>query len=249
MLRALVNSKAIPRERKPASVARRAPAFEQPLPGVILDARRVAFFSEHELLVAADLHLGYAWCHRASGQLMPIAPAEDTLARLRALIVESAAKRVVLLGDIVHRALPIPTLMDQLRDLAELARETELILLVGNHDKRLHKLESGLVLRREYRAGENLFLHGDSLPSARADRFIIGHEHPGISLGDGVTTARKYPCFLVAEKLLVMPAFSNWSANSSAPHGDLMSPLARGMRMREAVAILGEKLLRVPLPR
>lgn len=243
-----MDSKAISRARKPASAARRAPVFEQPLPGVILDARRVAFFSEHELLVAADLHLGYAWCHRASGQLMPIAPAEDTLARLRALIAESAAKRVVLLGDIVHRALPVPALMDQLRDLAELARETELVLLVGNHDKRLHKLEAGLVLRREYRAGENLFLHGDSMSSAPAERFIIGHEHPGISLGDGVTTSRRYPCFLLSEKLLVMPAFSSWSANSSAPHTELMSPLARGEKVREAVAILGAKLLRVPLP-
>lgn len=226
---------------------RNKPLFEQPLSDVILDPRRVAYFPEHELLCAADLHLGYAWCHRASGQLMPITPADNSLTRLRVMLAEFGAKRLVLLGDIVHRALPVAALMEQIRDLAKLATETELILLVGNHDKRLGKLDATLPLRREYRAGQHLFLHGDLAPAEKAERYIIGHEHPGISLGDGVATSRRYPCFVFGGNVLALPAFSNWSANSGSPRSAMMSPLWQASQSRYAVAILGQKLLKVPL--
>ena len=222
--------------------------------GVVFDARRAVYFREHELLAVADLHLGYAWTHRAQGQLMPVAPKDNALDRLRALIADYKPARLVLLGDIVHRALPVPALLDELRALLSVADsecKCELILLAGNHDRKLQQLLKELgaknVLRTEYRAGENIFLHGDKPATQPATRYVIGHEHPAISIGDGVATSRKFPCFLIAENVLTLPSFSSWSAHTPIPFYEFMSPIARSARFQTALAILGDRLLPVPL--
>ena len=222
--------------------------------GIVFDARRAVYFREHRLLAVADLHLGYAWTHRAQGQLMPVAPKDNALERLAALIADYQPERVILLGDIVHRALPVPALLDELRALLAIADgERELVLLAGNHDSKLQQLMKQLgqpdALRAEFLAGENVFLHGDRPATQSAARYVIGHEHPAISLGDGVATSRKFPCFLIAQNVLTLPSFSSWSAHTPFPRYEFMSPLAKSARFETALAILGDRLLPVPLRR
>jgi hypothetical protein len=220
--------------------------------GVVFDSRRAVYFREHNLLAVADLHLGYAWSHRAQGQLMPVASKDNVLDRLAALIADYNPQRVVLLGDIVHRALPVPALLDELRALLGLADgKCELVLLAGNHDRKLQQLLKQLgavdVLREEFAADQNVFLHGDRPATQPATRYIIGHEHPAISLGDGVTTSRKFPCFLIAQNVLTLPSFSSWSAHTPFPFYEFMSPIARAARFETALAIMGDRLLPVPI--
>ena len=222
--------------------------------GIVFDARRAVYVREHELLAVADLHLGYAWTHRAQGQLMPVAPKDNALDRLRALISDYKPARMVLLGDIVHRALTVPALLDELRALLSVTDnecKCELILLAGNHDRKLQQLLKQLgakdLLRAEYSAGENIFLHGDKPATQPASRYVIGHEHPAISIGDGVATSRKFPCFLIAENVLTLPSFSSWSAHTPFPFYEFMSPIARSARFQTALTILGDRLLPVPL--
>jgi putative SbcD/Mre11-related phosphoesterase len=220
--------------------------------GVVFDARRAVYFREHELLAVADLHLGYAWSHRAQGQLMPVAPQDNALTRLGALVLDYKPRKVVLLGDIVHRALPVPALIEELRALLAVAgSDGELILLAGNHDRKLQPLLKELdakdTLRSEFVAGENVFLHGDRPATTPASRYVIGHEHPAISIGDGVATSRKFPCFLIAENVLTLPSFSSWSAHTPFPFYEFMSPIAREARFETALTILGDRLLPVPL--
>jgi hypothetical protein len=220
--------------------------------GIVFDSRRAVYFREQGLLAVADLHLGYAWSHRAQGQLMPVAPKDNVLDRLKALIGDYNPQRVVLLGDIVHRALPVPALLDELRALLSLAEgKCELVLLAGNHDRKLQQLLKQLgasdVLQDELLAGENVFLHGDRPATQPATRYIIGHEHPAISLGDGVATSRKFPSFLIAQNVLTLPSFSSWSAHTPFPFYEFMSPIARAARFETALAIMGDRLLPVPI--
>jgi putative SbcD/Mre11-related phosphoesterase len=220
--------------------------------GIVFDARRAVYFREEKLLAVADLHLGYAWTHRAQGQLMPISGRDDALGRLGVLLEEYRPERLVLLGDIVHRALPVAELMEELRGLLELARgRTELVLLAGNHDRELQRLlkvvDVKCLLRAEYAAGGNIFLHGDRPATLAGERYIIGHEHPAVSLGDGVSTSRKFPCFLIGENVVTLPSFSNWSAHTPVNGYEFMSPLARGAKFKTALAIMGERLLPVPI--
>ncbi len=136
-------------------------------PGIVLDARRAVFLEKESVLAVADLHLGYAWAHRHEGNLLPVSADDDTVARLLDLVETYAPRELVLLGDIVHRALSLPALKDELCALfAELSGRCRLRLVTGNHDRNLVPLlrdcglDSSVVA--EFRAGPHLLLHGDA---------------------------------------------------------------------------------------
>ncbi len=231
-------------------------------PGVWLDARRAVWLAEYRTLAVADLHLGYAWAHRATGQMLPIGVHDDTLDRLAVLIADYAPERVALLGDIVHQAVPVAPLEAELMRLQnEIGATTALHWLAGNHDRRLGKmltkLGGNIVLERELALGPHRLAHGDActeneapacLAAVRAEggRWFIGHEHPAISLGDGVATRVRCPCFFVAPELVVLPAFSSWAAGVTLRSGEGMSALTRAAPFTHRVAITAGKLL--PLP-
>jgi DNA ligase-associated metallophosphoesterase len=220
-----------------------------------LDARHALWLADDRALVVADLHLGYAWAHRHGGQLMPLSVPDDTIERLARLAADYRAAEVVLLGDIVHRAVPVPALREQLVALAAQLSNVRLRWIAGNHDGRLRGLLEecgmrGVSLERELAMGPHLLAHGDDagpLERLGAGRLIVGHEHPAIHLGDGVTTSLKCPCFLLSERVLVLPAFSRWAAGCNVRNGRYMSAIAQGARFTHAFAIMGGRILPVGL--
>lgn len=231
--------------------------------GVWLDARRAVWLERERVLVVADLHLGYAWAHRLDGNLLPIGERDDTVERLEALVESYSPGELVLLGDIVHRAVPVAALKANLCELFErLAQRVTLRLVAGNHDAKLATLLSTCGLRAdltaEVRAGPHLLVHGDGLDETRAaaeleaaqargGRVFIGHEHPAISISDGVTSGAKCPCFLVGRELLVLPAFSKWAAGTNVRRYPRMSAIARRAACPKAVAVIAGKLLPVAI--
>lgn len=224
-------------------------------PGIFLDARRAVWFEEESALAIADLHLGYAWGQRAAGSLLPLETPDDTLHRLCALALEYGARQLFILGDIVHKAVSLAPLRQQLEILHSGLGPTALRLLAGNHDRGLPRLlrECGLTATLDTHAhlGRHLLLHGDTVPPAAADtpgRIVIGHEHPATRIGDGVA-GLKCPCFLVAPQLLVLPAFSHWAAGTEVRGARYLSPLSQAARFQQAIAIIAGKLLPVPLAR
>ena len=223
-------------------------------PGIVLDARRTLWLAAARTLVVADLHAGYVWAQRQSGQLLPLSARDDTAERLLALAEDYDAQSMVLLGDIVHAAVPLQELRGELADLFARLRERTLVTCVaGNHDRQLAPLflECGidLPLVREHRVGPHRLLHGDGAVSAIENDglTIIGHEHPAITLSDGVAHSAHCPCFLVARGLIILPAFSQWAAGGNVRGGHFMSALARAARFEKAVAIIAGKLLAVPV--
>lgn len=223
-------------------------------PGMWLDARRALWLAESRTLAVADLHLGYTWAHRHSGQLMPITVPDDTRDRLFALQQQYDPAQVVLLGDIVHRAVPIAPIQDELLSVINCFSAATVNLVAGNHDRNLEPLLAGqrTQLMTHVDAGGCIFLHGDADSAAATETVIerarkkgqwivIGHEHPSATLGDGVATWEKYPCFLICDGLIVLPAFSRWAAGNSRE--EYMSPLLTCTSVKLKVAILGDQLL------
>ena len=225
-------------------------------PGMWLDARRALWMRDARLLAVADLHIGYAWAHRHAGQLMPITARDTTPDRLRALVADYEPERLVLLGDIVHRALPVEPVKQALLAVLDcLPKELTVTAIAGNHDRHLEQLlpdNSRFVLAKHFTANGCVFVHGDTESARLAEReitatkakqgwVVIGHEHPSVTLGDGVATWERYPCFLVCDGLLVLPAFSQWAAGNS--RDDYMSPLLECGEIKTKVAIVGDRLL------
>ena len=230
---------------------------------VLFDARRAVWFSGERVLAVADLHLGYAWAHRLSGQLMPITPANDTLARLQELQRDYEPRAIIVLGDIVHRAMALKVLEEEIRELFQtLSPSSQLVFLAGNHDRNLQNVldqwSLSIQLAPSRLVGGHLLVHGDEALSSleanetpptgtRDRRIVMGHEHPAISIGDGVTTSEKCPCFLVSESVIVLPAFSRWAAGTNIRAYPFMSTMAQQAKFKSAIAIVGDKLLRVPV--
>lgn len=223
-------------------------------PGLWLDARRAVWLPEHGALAVADLHLGYAWSHRAQGNLLPVAADDGTIRRLRELVDDYRPDEVMVLGDVVHGfAAPAPV-TDELRRLAaEIGERARLRLLTGNHDQWLPELlaKAGLAItaERTHSCTPHLLLHGHVLDGepAPGGRVIFGHEHPSIVLAAGVATQARCPCFLIADDAVVLPAFSPWAAGTNALEKEFMSPYARRTRFDRVVAIVAGKLLPLPL--
>jgi len=232
-------------------------------PGVWLDAGRAVWLEEWRTLAVADLHLGYAWAHRAEGQLLPVDTGEDSTERLLRLLAKYPAEEVVLLGDIVHRAVDVPALHTELRWLAlNVGERARLRLIGGNHDWELAETlaTANIVLEVDDHAvvGPHLLLHGDGADEITAEarlsetgprrgRVILGHEHPAIGLSDGVASHVKCPCFVAGDGFLVLPAFSHWAAGGDIRSYRFMSPYARLRPSTHAVAIVAGKLLPIPL--
>lgn len=232
-------------------------------PGLWLDAARAVWLEEPQVLAVADLHLGYAWAHRAEGQLMPVGVQEDTVERLLKLLDRYPAKEVVLLGDVVHRAIDVPALHTELRWLAlTIGAKARLRIIGGNHDRELAftLAAAGIALEIDDSVdiGPHLLLHGDEprpekartnleARLAESGRVIFGHEHPAIVLSDRVASRVKCPCFLAGPGFLVVPAFSPWATGSDIRRGTFLSPYTRLNKADRAVAIIADKLLPIPL--
>src|SRR5688572_9140568 len=128
-------------------------------PGIWLDARRALWLSDSRVLAVADLHLGYAWAHRHGGQLMPLSMPDDTCERLVALQESYKPEHVVLLGDIVHRAVPVAPIRKELKRLLEsFPAGTEVSLVSGNHDRNLGHFLAGPELKSHVEVGNCILL-------------------------------------------------------------------------------------------
>jgi uncharacterized protein len=220
-------------------------------PGVWLDHRRAVYLEREKILAVADLHLGYAWAHRYNGQLLPVHPPEDLRARLSDLCSYYQPKHLAILGDIVHEAAPVTEISNEVKELFSVLRGLcGLKLILGNHDKKLRKLMNGasdLEFLARFEVEKFVLVHGNTAMELPAGKTVLmGHEHPAISLGDGIKSA-KFPCFMVGRRVVLLPAFSQWAAGSNIRAYEFMSPLARAARFTRAVAICGTKLLPVKL--
>ena len=221
------------------------------LPGVWLDHRRAAYLEAERILCVADLHLGYAWAHRFSGQLMPLRGEEDLFARLAELCSFYKPAHLAILGDIVHQAVPVDEVTRELTALFKGLRAIcGLKLILGNHDRKLRQMAAEFGehdFLDQYETEKFLLTHGNDSPAPPESKMVLmGHEHPGISLGDGIKSA-KFPCFVVSPSVLLLPAFSLWAAGSDIRSYSFMSPLAQSARFQKAIVICGGKLLPVKL--
>lgn len=232
-------------------------------PEAILDSRRAIYLPDAGILALADLHLGYTWVQRRRGALLPVNTPDTLGDRLESLVRTYQPRSCVLVGDVVHQAVALPAIQEELQALARrFPATTEWIVCPGNHDQQLPALLTRLGLRAQvtplWTAGQCLFHHGDRLEAtastgpefqlrAEAGFHIIGHEHPALRLGDGVATSAKVPCFLLGANALVLPAFSDWASGCEVGRAPFLGPLAQSVRFDSAVACLGPRLLRIPL--
>jgi metallophosphoesterase superfamily enzyme len=128
--------------------------------------------------------------------------------RLTRLVEEYAARRLIILGDLVHDKTAVREAAELLR---ELATRCEVVVVAGNHDRQLR----GHVEMVESLDTERFHFHHGHCASEATDRIqIIGHHHPAAVISDGAGLRLKCPAFVQQSSCWIMPAFSPWASGT-----------------------------------
>lgn len=180
-----------------------------------------------DALVLADLHVGM---DAESGVEFPLGEREDLVGRLRALLDAVEPGVVVFGGDLLHSFSSVPAdVPDTVAALERAVRAAGArpVVTPGNHDTMLPSVWDGPTAE-EYRLDDGTVVcHGHERPSADADRYVIGHDHPAITV-----EGKRHPCCLRGEfdgsEVVMLPAFTRLAAGTTVGGrraGGFQSPL------------------------
>jgi DNA ligase-associated metallophosphoesterase len=198
-------------------------------------AGRAAWWPAARTLIAADLHLGKARHFRAHGVPVPRGTTGDTLGRLTDLLHQTAARRLLVLGDLFHARAGVDAgLVQQLTAWRTTHPGVTMLNVRGNHDQRAGDPPPEVDIRCIDRLSEADvdFVHD---PAAASDLPIMaGHIHPCVKLGGRGGDRMRAPCFHFGPRVAVLPAFGAFTGCHPMPvrRGDAVFVVGPGTIMQ-----------------
>ena len=170
---------------------------------------RALYWPAENALVASDLHLGKAETFQRSSLPVPSGHAAADLARLSALQTQTGAKRVYLLGDLVHAKRGMTEKL--IEDVATWRKTfpADIYLVTGNHDRHAGTLPEswGLETSENLKRRGLLLVHA---PQEGSEPHICGHLHPVVNLNSSLEALR-LPCFVLEAGRLILPAYGSFT--------------------------------------
>jgi DNA ligase-associated metallophosphoesterase len=204
---------------------------------VVLHAARALAWPREKTLFVADVHLGKGAAFRAGGIPLPRGTTATDLRRLDALIDESGARRLVVLGDFLHaKAGRVPALGTAFVAWRTRHAALDVVLVRGNHDAhagdppaewRISCVDEPHALAP--------FLACHRVEAPRTGYALCGHVHPGVRV-EGDDDSARLPCFVLGPRRAILPAFGRFTGLAE------IAP-ANGDRI---VAIAGRALFELP---
>ena len=204
---------------------------------VVLHADRALSWSRERSLFVADVHLGKGAAFRAGGVPLPRGSTAADLGRLTALIAQTHAVRLIVLGDFLHaKAGRVDALARAFRAWRACHAEVDVLVVRGNHDARAGDPPADWRIRCvDEPHALPPFLACHHLGHPPSGYALCGHVHPGIRIGGDDESAR-LPCFVLGRRRAILPAFGRFTGLAQiAPAPD-----------ERVVAIAGRMLF--PLP-
>lgn len=196
---------------------------------VVLLPGRAAFLPATRTLLVADLHLGKAATFRRAGIPVPEGSAQRDLQRLERLVAETSARRLIVLGDLFHAARGCTTaVLDEFSAARARIAATEVILIVGNHDRSLGRIPATLGIDSCLRTLDEPpfhFVHEPATPLVEPDReafTVAGHLHPTLAIRSPSGDRLADRCFVAEGNLLVLPAFGSFTGGHRVEPADGM---------------------------
>ncbi len=185
---------------------------------IVLLPGRAAWLPATRTLLVADLHLGKAAAFRQAGIPVPEGSAQADLARLERLVDECRPRRLLILGDLFHaRSGCTEQVFAEFAATRGRMATTEVLLVVGNHDRSVGRLPDTLGIDSCFRTLDEPpfhFVHEPATDLPEPDRTaftIAGHLHPTLSIrspgGDRIAER----CFVAERDVLVLPAFGSFT--------------------------------------
>lgn len=222
------------------------------------------YLEDLDLLVIADLHLGYEGILAEQGVFVPKVQFKKLMGELKALAREKRASKILINGDLKHEF--SETSYHEFREIKDFfswltTSFSQVILIKGNHDNFIYRLTKryGIKLYDELSLDNYLFLHGHrekEIFKIKEKIVVLAHEHPSLALYSELGQKEKVKCFLYGElknkKFIVLPACSYFAEGSSIniiPQPQLLSPILKNINMDnfKAIGIIeNEKYLEFP---
>ncbi|MEO8347247.1 MAG: ligase-associated DNA damage response endonuclease PdeM [Betaproteobacteria bacterium] len=202
-------------------------------------ATRALHWPRERIVFVADVHLGKAATFRAGGVPLPRGCTAADLARLTAILKQTGARRLVVLGDFLHAAAGRVAALDAaFRTWRDAHAAIDVVLVRGNHDDRAGDPPAtwGInVVAEPHPMAPFLACHQPVAP--RSGYALCGHVHPGVTVHGAGDQSERLPCFVLGRRRAILPAFGGFTGLASA------APLA-GDRL---VAIAGRRLFALPV--
>lgn len=181
---------------------------------LVLYGEKALYIKDRQTLVMADLHLGKARSFRARNFFAPDGLCAHDLARLQFLIETTGARRLMILGDMVHAAdgLQLPV-VEAFTGFRERYAALDAMLVLGNHDKRVSIPDSWRLDIVEGAHHENglIFVHEHAAEHADMPGLkLSGHLHPAVRLIGGKRSER-VACFWFSGQSIVLPSFGSFT--------------------------------------
>jgi uncharacterized protein len=205
---------------------------------VELLATRALHWPRERTVFVADVHLGKAAAFRAGGVPLPRGSTAADLARLAAILEQTRAQRLIVLGDFLHAAAGRVRALDAaFRQWRDVHAAIDMVLVRGNHDDRAGDPPPDwgvAVVDEPHPLAPFLACHHPVAPPS--GYALCGHIHPGVTLHGTAEQSERLPCFVLGRRRAILPAFGSFTGLARA------APLV-GDRL---VAVAGSRLFALP---
>jgi DNA ligase-associated metallophosphoesterase len=195
-----------------------AAAGDETAPDILLLQGRAALLPTSRTLLVADLHLGKAATFRRAGIPVPEGSAQRDLERLAQLVREHDVRRLVVLGDLFHaKGGCTPQVFAEFAALRARMADTEVVLVLGNHDRAVGRLPASLGIDACLPSLDEPpfhFVHEPATGVAGPERHLFtvaGHLHPTVSIRSPSGDRLADRCFVAEPSVLVLPAFGSFT--------------------------------------
>ena len=178
---------------------------------------RALLWEHTETLLVADPHFGKAAAFRAAGLPLPGGTTSEALARLDRALAQTAARRLLILGDLLHaRSGRAAKTLDTIAAWRRRHEDLEIVLVRGNHDRGAGDPPSEWRFDcRDEPVLEPPFAFRHHPQEEESGYVLAGHLHPAFSLIGPGRHRERLPCFLFGERLGLLPAFGEFTGGAS----------------------------------
>lgn len=188
---------------------------------LVLMPERSAYWPARETLFVSDLHWGKAATLRAAAIAIPGGTTSEGLEQLTCALLRTRARRVVLLGDLIHaRQGRAERTLSALEVWRAGNAGIEMMLVRGNHDQAAGDPPLSLGIEcvdAPYLDAPFVYKH---MPKGSHEGYTLaGHIHPAIRLAGLGAERATLPCFWFSRTVGILPAFGPLTGTSKIrPH-------------------------------
>lgn len=179
-----------------------------------LRAERAVWWAAKRALLVADAHLGKDAVFRNAGIPVPAATTASDVTRLSALLTQTGARRLIVLGDLLHaEGAAAEATCEAMSTLMSEHRGVERLLVRGNHDRHAGDppAEWGFCCVDEPVMIDGIALRHHPTKGDAAGLEVAGHVHPAVRISGGAGPSVRARCFVVSERRMVLPAFGGFT--------------------------------------